>query len=201
MAEIEKEYWEDQTWRRKLNIIWDESNPSEYLIESFWHKTKLTIEWWPNKKWDSIDYSKITKIHVEKYNNSDWWDWLDITFPKTKEWLEEAIRTINLTNMLREDWNKKWRCDYPFSCWRFVWLDWKSLYFDAWEFYWKWTRLLDRKTLKEKYPTLSKDILQEGLILSDNQKEYHRQAINDEATWSQYIKFLHQMGKWKYWKE
>ena len=201
LAEIEKEYWEDQTWRRKLDIIWDESNPTEYTIESFGHRTKLIIEWWPTKKWDTIDYSKITKIHIEKYNESDWWDWLDIDFPKTKEWLEEAIRTVNLTNMFREDWSGKWREDYSFSCWRFIGLDWKSLYFDAWEFYWKWTRLLDRKTLKEKYPTIFKDITKEGIILSNHQEEYHNQAINDESTWSQYIKFLHQMWEWRYWKK
>lgn len=201
LAEIEKEYWEDQTWRRNLNIIWDESNPTDYTIESFGHRTKLTIEWWPNKKWDTIDYSKITKIHIEKYDESDWWDWLDIDFPKTKEWLEEAIRTVNLTNMFREDWSGKWRQDYSFSCWRFIWLDWKSLYFDAWEFYWKGTRLLDRETLKNKYPTIFKDVTQEGMILSSHQKEYHNQAINDESTWSQYIKFLHQMWQWRFWKK
>ena len=201
LAEIEKEYWEDQIWRRNLDIIWEESNPTEYTIKSFWHEVKLTIEWWPTKKWDEIDYSKITKIHIEKYNDTDWWNWLDIDFPKTKEWLEEAIRTANLTNMFREDWAWKWREDYSFSCWRFIWLDGKSLYFDAWEFYWKWTRLLDRKTLREKYPTIFKDVTKENVILSSHQKEYHEQAINDESTWSQYIKYLHQMWQWRFWKK
>jgi hypothetical protein len=29
----------------------------------------------------------------------------------------------------------------------------------------------------------------------------HDQALKDKSEWSQYIKFLHQIGKWRFWKK
>ncbi len=202
--EIEKAYWPEDSARRNLTVEYDESNPEIFVVRSYEKEVKLTLKWCTAKQWDKwIDFSKIKKIHIEKYAESDWWDWLDIDFQHTEEWLKEAIRTINLTNKIREDFCGRWREDYSFSCWRFIWLDWKSLYFDAWEFFGKWTRVINRKTFKQLYPTISKDVLSENIILTTHQKEYHSQAINDETKWSQYIKYLHQMRDWDYgyWKD
>lgn len=219
LAEIEKEYWEDQTWRRKLKIErwWNEpwGNPEEYRIKSYNHEVKLTLKWWPTKKWDKIDYSKITEIHIEKYKDSDWWDWLDIAFPKTEKWLKEAIRVANLTNMIREDWSKKWQIEFPFCSWMYSFKT--SLEINVpwmWTHLW-WTTVLSEGALKDKYPTLYKDLkkFKDGsptfaaydlVWMKKVEKRLSDQARNDESKGSQYIKFLHQIRDEKggsYWKK
>ena len=151
LAEIEKTYWEDQTWRRNLKIERNESNPKEYTISSYNHKLKMTIEWWPTKKWEKIDYSKIKKIHIEKYDEYESrWDWLDIDFPHTKEWLTEAIKTANLTNMIVEDWKWKWWEAYPFAYWRYKMpfnLDMDTAWFG-------WKAIVSHSMLSNRYPIL-----------------------------------------------
>ena len=208
LADIELAYgndWEDHTWRRNFEVIWDESKPENYIIKSYWHEARLTIEWLTPKKWEKIDYSKITKIHIEKYNESDWWDWLDIKFKNNKKWLEEAIRITNLTNMIREDWSKKWAEKYPFAYWKYrvpfaleIDVPW------MWTNYLWWTTILYNSTIREKYPTLHDDLQKFPSTESVfwNQEDLHDQAIRDKSSWSQYIKFLHQMreGKNSYWK-
>jgi hypothetical protein len=213
LAEIELSYGEDQTWRRNLDIIRDESNPTEYTIKSYGHATKLTIEWWPTTIWEEIDYSKITKIHIEKYWEKDRWDWLDIDFPKTEEWLKEAISVINLTNMIREDWHWKWGEEFPFMYGMYVhWItDWSfNLDMDTpgiWSNYQWWTCVLTHDALKNKYPTIFKDMDKTRTLFLQwvPSVEYrHDQASYDKAEWSQFIKFLHQMRApnwWQYWKK
>ena len=34
-----------------------------------------------------------------------------------------------------------------------------------------------------------------------HQTKMHDQARQDKDEWSQYIKFLHQIGEWKFWKK
>ena len=216
LAEIENTYWEDQTWRRNLEIKWwwkePGGNPEEYKIKSYGHELKLTIKWWPSGNWEQIDYSKITKIHIEKYKDSDWWDWLDIDFPKTEEWLKEAIKIANLTNMIREDRAWKWVEEYPFyytSNWGYRLTEdlkinrWRSWSNPTWA-----TSILLGKTCKDKFPTLFKDLKNFSQIWSlwtgTSQEDFHNQAKNDKSEWSQYIKFLNQMRSnnwWQFWKK
>lgn len=204
IEEIENAYWEDQTWRRNLKIERDEKNPKEYTISSYSHKLKMTIEWWPTKKWEKIDYSKIKKIHIEKYEEYDSrWDWLDIDFPHTEEWLKEAIKTANLTNMIVEDRKWKWWEAYPFFWWRYSTPP--SLDMDVDWFRWK--TILSRDAAK-KFPTLFEDLRKWSdwwfwtalWINNSYQTEMHDRAVHDKPEWSQYIKFLHQIGKWHFRK-
>ena len=210
LAEIENSYWEDQTKRRRLTIERNESNPKEYTIGSYGHKLKMTIEWWPTKKWDKVDYSKITKIHIEHYDEYDCWNkesWLNIDFPNTEEWLKEAIRTANLTNMIVEDRKLKWSEAYPFAYGKYV--SWNSaLNFDIdtpglWSNRQWWTCILSHDKLKERFPTVLDDLSKYPYVrwVFWVQEEMHDQAVHDKKEWSQYIKFLHQIGKWKFWKK
>lgn len=205
LAEIENAYWEDQTWRRNLKIEWNESNPKEYTVSSYNHKLKMIIEWLPTKKWEKTDFTKIKKIHIEKYEKYDSrWDWLDIEFPHTKEWLKEAIKTANLTNMIVEDWKWKWWEAYPFFWWRYSTPP--SLDMDVDWFRWK--TILSRDAAK-KFPTLFEDLKEWSnwwfwtalWFTNSYQRKMHEQAVNDKSEWSQYIKFLHQIGKWNFWKK
>lgn len=212
LADIENLYWEDQTWRRNLEIIWNEETPNNYVIKSYGHECKMTIEWLPSKKWEQVDYSKITKIHIEKYNDSDRWDWLDIDFPHTENWLKEAIRVANLTNLIIEDRAWKGSKEYPFNYTK-SWWNWmiSSFKMETWRT-WKrpsWlTEILSNDACKDKFPTLFKDLKKNSQTWSVwtgiKQKDLHNQALNDESTWSQYIKFLHQMraSNWgQFWKK
>ena len=205
LEELENSYWEDQSWRRNLKIDRNENKPEEYMICSYGHKLKLIIEWWPTKKWEEIDYSKIKNIHIEKYDEYDsWWDWLDIKFPHTKEWLKEAIKTANLTNMIVEDRKWKWWEDYPFFWWKYTTppsLDMDTDWF-------RWKTILSRDSAK-KFPTLFKDLKKWSdwwfwstiWATNSHQTQMHDQAVHDKDEWSQYIKFLHQIGKWRFWKK
>ena len=203
LEEIENTYWEDQSWRRNLQIERDPSNPTEYKIKSYNHELKMIVEWLPTKNWEKIDYSKIKKIHIEKYEEYDCrWDGLDIDFPHTEEGLKEAIKTANLTNMIVED--RKWKGGeaYPFAYGKYISkgnglrLD---LDIDTPGRQW-WTCVLWNNMLKERFPSIHKD-LEDSKTLSTSQKYWHDQAVQDKSEWSQYIKFLHQIGKWHFWKK
>ena len=143
------------------------------------------------------------------YGNKETFTYID--FPKTEEGLKEAIRIANLTNMIREDraW-KGWE-EYPFDYWKYK--SPFSLEIDAewmWTNYMWWTTILNYDTLKTKFPTLHKDLTEFPTTASafqltkTFQKKMHNQAKQDESTWSQYIKFLHQMrsSNWgQFWKK
>ena len=210
LAELEKSYWEDQSWRRNLKIEWDEGRPEEYKISSYGHELKMTIKWWPTKKWEKIDYNKITKIHIEKYEQFNGkkiecrWDWLNIDFPHTEDWLKEAIKVANLTNMFVEDRWWKGGETYPFFWWKYTTppsLDMDTVWF-------RWKTILSRDAAK-KFPTLFKDLKKWSdwgfwsttWFTDSHQKNMHNQACNNVNIWSQYIKFLHQIGKWRFWKK
>ena len=211
--EIDDAYWEtDYSAIRDLKLDWDESQPSVYKIKSYYQEVKITLEWCSAKKWENIDYSKITKISIWKYEKKSQiedeesrWDWLNIDFPHTENWLKEAIRVANLTNKIRHDWSKNWAEKYPFAYWKY-----KSpfgLEIDVpwlWTNYIWWTTILNNSTLKEKYPTLHKDLekfpsFSSAVWAVSNrsfQSKMHNQALSNSSEWSQYIKFLHQMWCW-----
>ncbi len=200
--EIDESYGngdEDST-RRNLRIEQSEWNPKEYIISSYNHKLKITLEWWP-AKWEKIDFTKIKKIHIEKYDEYDSrWDWLDIDFPHTEDWLKEAIKTANLTNKIVEDRKRKWWESYPFAYGRYktpfnldIDIDW-----------FMWTAIVGHSMLKNRFPSIFEDLGKYPYIkgaISDIQEEMHDQALKDKSEWSQYIKFLHQIGKWRFWKK
>jgi len=198
--EIDESYGDEDSKRRNLEVEWDESNPKEYKICSYNHKLKMTIEWWPTKKWEVIDCNKIKKIHIEKYDEyGSRWDWLDIDFPHNEEWLKEAIKTANLTNKIVEDWKWKWWEKYPFAYWRY-----KSPFNLDMDTDWNWwTTIVSHSMLKERYPTILEDLTEYPYVrwVFWVQKEMHDQAVHDKPEGSQYIKFLHQIGQWKFWKK
>ena len=213
--EIDDGLWSEDSGRRDLQVERNESTPNTYKIKSYYQEITLKLEWCTAKKWEEIDFSKITKIHVEKYEKingktiESWWDWLDIDFPLTEEWLKEGIRTANLTNMIVNRYKLAWKEKYPFyytsSWWNGIT---ESLKIDtgrtlgnpSWL-----TTILSKQTCKNKYPTLFKDLNKYSQVwsiwLGIKQKDLHDQALQDKSEWSQYIKFLHQIGKWNFWKK
>ena len=217
LAEIEQTYWIERTWQRKLDIIWDERNPEKYIIHSFGSDLPITIKWWPTNKSEKINYSSIQEIHIDNYSTE--WDetdehnkprsknGLNLEFPPTEEWLKEAIRVANLTNMLVFDQKCKGSKEYPF--WYHDWeFRMDTPFLSNWKFC---TTILKQETLKEKYPTLLADLehyhdINEKWDDVDHiwgwikQSRLHTQAIKDENKWSQYIKFLHQIWKGNFWK-
>lgn len=211
LAEIENTYWEDQSWRRVLQIERDPSKPTEYKIKSYNHELKIIVEWLSTKNWEKIDYSKIKKIHIEKYEEYDCrWDGLDIDFPHTEEGLKEAIKTANLTNMIIEDWKWKGAEAYPFAYGKYI-SKGNGMSFNLdidtpglWSNWQWWTCVLWNNMLKERFPSIYKDLDDSRTLFLKwipSQEDWHDQAVHDKAEWSQYIKFLHQIGKWNFWKK
>lgn len=207
--EIDDTHGDEDSTKRNLRIERNESNPKEYTVSSYDHELKIIVEWWSTKKWESLDFNKIKKIHIEKYEEYDSrWDGLDIDFPHTEEWLKEAIRVANLTNKNVEDWKWKWWESYPFAYGKYVsWNNIAAFNFDIdtpgmWSNWQWWTCILTHDKLKKRYPTILKDLGKYNRwTLTWIQEKMHDQANQDKSEWSQYIKFLHQIGKWKFWKK
>lgn len=207
--------FEETTWinwnSRNLLIDFDESNPEKITVESYGQKTTLTLEWCNAKQWEvGIDFNQITNIHIEKYKDNDWWDWLDINFINNKnwkeEWLKEAIRTINLTNYIREKYKNKWAEYFPFAWGKYksfqgFWLDMdtKSNFGFSWsnitEFIKWWVTIVSHDALNKLYPTIVEDLSKSYCFnfSNDYQQDLKTQAKEDSTGWSQYLKFLHQM--------
>ena len=193
---------------------WD---PSTYKITSYKQTVELKLEWCTAKKWEEIDFSKITKIRIWKYE----WDYcidgeepyLDLDFPITPEWLQEAIRVINLTNSIRNWYEKKCAEEFPFSYWDVFHKNdrWKNTL--TVDLPWAWWRTLIKN--EEDYPTLTKDLKKSrnGTFVNkwlgagfqylrpslDGYKErrYNIATWKEENKWSKYINYLHQM----WWKD
>ena len=194
------ESWQD--FNRDFDIKQDENNPSRFLIESYNETVPLIIDGC-TITWDQkLDYSKIRSIKIGKYNDSDWWEWLEIDFSHDERWLSEAIRTANLTNKIRKEFHDKWWVKYPF---------WVKMYGyhrhlqinDKW---FRWRDVIYRKTLWEKFPTIFEDLKKQ--INVKDQEKLHQQAYSNndqEWCWSKYIKYLHQMreqnGTQCFWKK
>ena len=216
--EIEWTRWPQES--RDLCAEYDENNPSEVVIKSYHQEVKLKLEWNTAKIWEEIDFNKITKISLLRYaEDKDEKCDLDIDFPHNEEWLKETIRVANFTNMIREKFKKAWHVQYPFWYWRFS----TPMGFDiANERKFDigglnsvnlsgvhCTILLENSTLKEKYPTLHKDLKRSSGIFwlptlgsqfstGSNQDKQHESVKEDSSKWSQYIKYLNQMSGWMY---
>ena len=210
--EIDDAYWDwaEDSGRRDLKVERNESTPDTYKIKSYYQEITLKLDWCTAKKWEEIDFSKINNIHIEKYEKisgkkiDSRWDWLDIKFPSTEKWIEEAIRTANLTNKIVKDWRREWWESYPFFRWKYTTppcLDMDTDWF-------RWKTILSRDSAK-LIPTLFEDLKKWSnwwiwstvWYTKNHQREMHDQARQDKNEWSQYIKFLHQIGEWKFWKK
>ena len=210
--EIDDAYWDwtEDSARRDLEIERNESKPDTYKIKSYYQEIMLKLDWCTAKKWEDIDFSKINNIRIEKYDTisgkkiGSRWDWLDIKFPSTEKWIEEAIRTANLTNKIVNDWRWKWWESYPFFRWKYSTppcLDMDTDWF-------RWKTILSRDGAKLT-PTLFEDLKKWSnwwiwstvWYTKSHQTKMHDQARQDKDEWSQYIKFLHQIGEWKFWKK
>ena len=203
-------------------IEWD---PSRYKITSYDEHVELKLEWCTAQKWEEIDFSKITKIRIWKYE----WDfciagedpYLDLEFPNTQEWLQEAIRVINLTNSIRRNYKGGCAEEFPFSYWDVFHKNdrWKNTL--TVDLPWAWWHTLIKN--EEDYPTLTKDLKKSrnGTFVNkwlgagfqylrssfDGYKEhrYNVATWKEENKWSKYINYLHQMWwanlDFNYWKK
>ena len=204
--EIEWARWPKE--KRELSAEYDEKNPSEVVIKSYNdQKVKLKLEWNVAKVGEQIDFKKITKISLLRYaEDEDEKCDLDIDFPHNEEWLKEAIRVANFTNMIREKFKRSGKRQYPFWYWLYSTPGWLDMCNDTvLGTVNRWHTLLSHKVLKEKYPTILKD-LQWSWASSfgtyfwtdSNQDKQHERAATDSPEWSQYIKYLNQMWQWEY---
>ena len=196
--------WEWDWWRN-LKCEQNRENPEIFTISSYGQKINITLKWCVQMWSEHIDYSKITSIKIWKYRTIDWWDWLEINFPHNKNWLIEAIRVANLTNLLR--WNNSfawnWGEKYPFAYWKY-WtyynllnknLNWNASFnLDMDTFGWLGKAVLSHNMLETKFPTLLKDL--EKQVNKTNQDMLYKQAKwNKDLEWygSHYLRYLHQM--------
>jgi len=114
---------------------------------------------------------------------------LNLDFPHNEKGLEEAIMVANLTNKIREEFSNKAAEMMPFSYGTYK-FPFSSLDIDTPGFAGK--QVLSHDALKKSFPTLLKDLSQQGKLSS--QETLRNQAKEDKKKGcSQYIKYLHQM--------
>ena len=201
--DIENGLGSEDTVRRDLQLETVDGDPTKYKIKSYGQTAEITLQWCTGG--DTIDYTKITKISLEKYNKEDkWdkWDGLDLDFPHNEKGIKEVIRVANLTNYLRSKYHHSCWEQYPFLSGVYGYLWEQNLEVDLPDFWGK--EVVKSSTLKEKFPTIYNDVnaFPSAKALASRstgdafQEEMNKQAKDDEPTWSQYIKFLHQMTGW-----
>ena len=213
---IDEAYWKEDSVRRDLSAEVDPSNPSVFIIKSYGQSVKLSLEGDGVISGGGIDFDKIQKISLWKYDEqNDWWSGLNLDFPHNESGLKEAIMVANLTNKIREEFSNKAAEMMPFSYgdnfFNFSTIASQfSLYpnphavlhLDVDTPGPGGTTLLSWEVLVKDFPTLLKDLSQQGKLLS--QETLRNQAKEDKKKGcSQYIKYLHQMlgeGQTSYWK-
>jgi len=209
--EIELSYWNwsEDSDKRNLEAEMDANDPTIYTIKSYNQAVKIKLEWCTAKPWEVwLDFSHITNMRLLKYDEKDKFEWLNIDFPNNEEWLTELIRTANLTNKLREEFKGEWKEKYPFhytSNWGNGVTESLKISVDrTWRNPSWLTEILSKQTCKDKFPTLFKDLKKYSQVWSFwsgvTQENLNDQAVRNWDTWSQYIKYLHQMWNWRYWK-
>ena len=182
-----------ETWERferNFDVEPDANDRELFYVKSYNEKVPLRIKGCGlNSDW-KLDYSKIQSIKIWKYHEEDWWEWLDLDFPHSKEWIEEAIRTANLTNKIRKDFHNKWGEDMPFGCkiygyHRHLQIDDKG---------YRWRNIVYRDTLESRFPMLWDDVTKQ--VNQMKQEKLYEQAYSNKSLenyGSCYIRYLHQM--------
>lgn len=192
------ENWDN--FNRNMDIKQDEQNPSRFYIESYNEKVPLTVEWLTIGSDNKIDYNKIKSIKIWKYKRYDRWDWLELDFNHSEDWLMEAIKVANLTNKIRKDRHDKGWEQLPF--WVKVYWFHRHLQID--DRWYRWRDVVYRETLSSRFPTLWQD-LKKQINQTDQGKLRIQAHGNKDQEWceSKYIRYLHQMREqsWSsYWR-
>lgn len=193
-------------WKaRNLKAEQDPQNPNKYTISSYGQTTTITFNSdIKNNSKNQLDPSSIKSITIEKYWNNDICPELKLDFPHTQAWLKEAIKVVNLTNMIRKEYAWMWWEKYPifYNTKNFYQWDWhtllpNSLYksglrvdsnWDNWTSS-TWTRILTNETLSSTYPTLHKDLKKSQA----NTQNYFEDQLNGKRWGSSYLKFINGM--------
>ena len=188
-------------FNRNLDILPDENDPHRFYVQSYWEKVPLVIDGLTLMSDGKIDYSKIKSIKIWKYKDTDRWEWLDLDFPHTQEWVKESIRVANLTNKIRKDFRNQWWEQHPFWV-KIYWYHRHLQIDDRWP---RWIDVVYRETLSSKFPTIWQDLKKQ--INETDQAKLRKQAhdnVDQEWCWSKYIRYLHQMReqRWNlsYWR-
>lgn len=186
---------------RNIDIWRKESEPSKFEIKSYNETAPLVIEWLTLTSDGKIDYSKIKSIKIGKYREYDRWEWLELDFPHTKDWIKEAIKVANLTNKIRNNFYDKWWEQHPF--WVRMYGYHRHLQID--DRWYRWRDVVYRGTLSWRFPILRQDLNKQ--IDKTDQAKLRKQAYdNKDQEWygSKYIRYLHQMREqnWtlSYWR-
>ena len=186
---------------RNMDILQDEQDPSRFYVRSYNEKAPLIIEGLTLTSDGKIDYSKIKSIKIWKYKETDRWQWLELDFPQTEDWIKEAIKVANLTNKIRKDFHDQWWEQHPF----WVKVYWYHRHLQIDDRWYRWRDIIYRETLSSRFPTLWQDLKKQ--INETDQVKLRRQAYdNKDQEWceSKYIRYLHQMReqRWSlsYWR-
>lgn len=186
---------------RNMDILQDEHEPSRFYVRSYNEKVPLVIDGLTLTSDGKIDYSKIKSIKIWKYKETDWWEWLELDFPQTEDWIKEAIKVANLTNKIRKDFHDQWWEQHPF----WVKVYWYHRHLQIDDRGYRWRDIVYRETLSSRFPTLWQDLKKQ--INETDQWKLRRQAYdNKDQEWceSKYIRYLHQMReqRWSlsYWR-
>ena len=191
--------WDD--FNRNMDIIPDDEDTSRFYIQSYNEKVPLVINGLTLTTDGKIDYNTIKSIKIWKYKETDWWEWLDLDFPHTKDWVKEAIKVANLTNKIRKDFHDQWWEQLPF----WVKIYWYHRHLQIDDRWYRWRDVVYRETLSAKFPTIWQDLKKQ--INETDQSKLRKQAHDNrdqEWCWSRYIRYLHQMReqRWNlsYWR-
>lgn len=190
---------------RALDIKQDQNDPNRYEISSFRDTAHIKIEWWKVDKDGNLDANSIQSITIEKYNKDDCWpkegEWsgLKLPFPNNEEWLQECIRTIDLINEIRFNYQHQWeeKCSIHYrdaSMTEWTWMLEKWLKIDT-KWAW-WETIRSKADLEKYYPTLLADLKKRKWKRSKTIRE----TIEEGKAWesSDFLCFLNWMvdKKW-----
>lgn len=205
--------YESMDWSpdRCIDAKPDPQDPTRYEISSFTSKTYIKIEWWEIDKNGELNPDTIKSITIEKYSEYDRWprkrDWngIKLEFPHNKDWLIECIRTVDLINEIRSNYQHQWveTCSIYYrntSMTERAWMLEKWLKIDTKWAWWKTIR--SKKDLEKYYPTLLADLKKTEWKKSDT----IRKMIEEGKPWdsSEFLCFINWMvdvNKENYFKE
>lgn len=185
---------------RALDVNQDPNDPQRYEIRSFSSTAHIKIEWWDiDENW-KLDANTVTKITIEKYNEKDRWprEWhgkgISLNFPHDENWLIECIRTVDLINEIRSNYQHQWaeKCSIHYrdaSMTEWAWMLEKWLKIDT-KWAW-WETIRSKADLEKYYPTLLADLKKTEWKTSDT----IRKMIEEGKPWdsSDFLCFINWM--------